>query len=125
MNKSRQEAIGNVVSLLHETREAFLNGNRGCGFECKSIMYGALTMQMQSNNLLSPKPTTPFYFLKYDNLIQMVPSFRSPRWSESSADISKRRPTYCHDCPDSSFTSLFENLNHSIEGLDLDILSTP
>ncbi|OOO09296.1 hypothetical protein OAory_01105920 [Aspergillus oryzae] len=47
MNKYREEAISNLVTLLHDTRKAFLSGTRGCCFECSSIMYGALTKYMR------------------------------------------------------------------------------
>jgi hypothetical protein len=125
MEKSRREAIENVMLHLHGTCEAFLSGDQGCGFECKSIMYGALILQIRSSSLLSPTPATPFPGISYKSLIQEVSSFRSPRWFESSASFPKRAHTYRHDCSDSSFKTLFANLNHSIEGLQLDKLSNP
>jgi hypothetical protein len=121
MNSCRQDAIENVMLLLRTTWEAFLSGNRGCKFECKSIMYGALTIQIRSSQLLSPTPETPFPGLGYKDLVREVLSFTSPRWYGASSDPAKRNR---HNCPDSSFTSLFAVLNHSIEGLDLDKLPT-
>ncbi|KJK66781.1 hypothetical protein P875_00127847 [Aspergillus parasiticus SU-1] len=47
INKHREEAINNLVTLLHDTCEALLSGTRGCCFECSSIMYGALTKEMR------------------------------------------------------------------------------
>ncbi|PYI12642.1 hypothetical protein BO78DRAFT_402522 [Aspergillus sclerotiicarbonarius CBS 121057] len=115
MNERRQEAIQNLVLLLHETRDALLTGHRGCDFECSSIMYGALTKQMQSCNLLSPRPAAPFPNLKYKCLVQQVLSFKSPQWRTPSSYY------YDHNCSASSFTSLFEELDKSpaIKGLDL------
>ncbi|OQE06917.1 hypothetical protein PENVUL_c016G00662 [Penicillium vulpinum] len=97
MDKSRQEAIENVILLLYETREAFLSGNRGCEFECKSIMYGALTMQIRSRPLLSPRPAPPFLGISHENLIQAVSSFRSPYWYKPSFTSSKRGQAYGHE----------------------------
>jgi hypothetical protein len=123
MNSCRQDAIENVMLLLRTTWEAFLSGNRGCRFECKSIMYGALTIQIRSSQLLSPTPETPFPGLSYKDLVREVISFISPQWYGAS-DPAKRNRSFCHNCPDSSFTPLFAVLNHSIEGLDLDKLLT-
>jgi hypothetical protein len=46
MNDQRQGAIAGLVLQLHETRDKLQSGSKGCGFECSSIMYGALAMQM-------------------------------------------------------------------------------
>ncbi|KAJ5876400.1 uncharacterized protein N7529_001984 [Penicillium soppii] len=99
INKSRENAIHNLVITLHETRGAFLDGTRGCYFECRSFMYGTLTMQMQSSNLLSPNPKAPFLNLNY-----MI-------WCKLSSNF--------HDCPDASFASFFAILKDPLEGLDL------
>lgn len=125
MEKTRREAIENVMLHIHQKCEDFLSGDQGCGFECKSIMYGALTLQIRSRHLLSPTPVSPFPGISYRNLIQEVLSFRSPRWYESSASFPKRGHALRHDCPDSSFKILFADFNHSIEGLQLDELSNP
>ncbi|KAJ5654534.1 hypothetical protein N7490_001537 [Penicillium lividum] len=117
MNVRRQEALDSLFTLLHETRNAFMNGTRGCCFECCSIMYGALTMQMQSNNLLSPKPETPFPNLSYHSLVQRVLAFKSPRWCGSFTGYSGYRSG--HDCPNASFGSVFTMLEDSLEGLEL------
>lgn len=113
MNDRRHEAIGNIVNLLYGIHEAFLSGTRGCSFECRSIMYGALTKHMQSSAFVLPRPTAPFPDLNYKKLIQNVLLFKSPRWSELSSS------RYYHNCSDSSFQSLFGKLDDSIEGLDL------
>lgn len=118
MDDRRQGAIADLISQLHETREELLSGSRGCGYECSSIMYGALTKQMQSNALLWPRPEVPFLNLNYMSLVQRVSSFTSPRWHGGSPYFS----SYQHSCVDSSFKSLFGKSNDIIEGLDLDSL---
>ncbi|KAL2803057.1 hypothetical protein BJX63DRAFT_440444 [Aspergillus granulosus] len=114
MNTRRQGAIADVVVRLDKIRDGFLSGRQGCSFECKSIMYGALTMQMQSNALLSPKPTPPFPNLNYKTLVQGVLSFTSPLWCSSKSRHAKN-----HNCYHSSFKSLIGGLNDTIKGLDL------
>ncbi|KAJ5775855.1 uncharacterized protein N7511_000866 [Penicillium nucicola] len=119
INKCRENAIHNLVITLHETRGAFLDGTRGCCFECRSFMYGTLTMQMQSSNLLSPKPKAPFLNLNYNGLVKTILAFRSPRWYGSNTSYSSYRSSDFHDCPDASFASLFAILKDPLEGLDL------
>ncbi|KAJ5667185.1 hypothetical protein N7507_003049 [Penicillium longicatenatum] len=123
MNERREEAINSLVVLLHGTRDAFLNSTRGCNFECRSIMFGALTIQMQSSKLLLPKSETPFPGLTYNCLVQKISTFTSPKWS------SFYRYNYAHNCSehycsDASFESIFEELKGSLEGLKLDIFTS-
>lgn len=118
MNRNRQQAINDVIILLREKREALLIGSQGCGFECSSIMYGALTKQMQSNNLLSPIPTVPFLNLNYKQLVEKLLSFESPQWCRPYSSCSSYNSRYRHECLHSSFTSLFGVLHNSIGGLD-------
>lgn len=119
MNICRQEAIENLVTLLHKTRDAFLYGTRGCGFECRSIMYGALTMGMESSNLLSPKPVIPFPNLNYNCLARNIMAFTSPRWYGLSPGYSSYGSSYPHGCPNASFASVFAMLKDCLEGLEM------
>ncbi|RAL02499.1 uncharacterized protein BO80DRAFT_379015 [Aspergillus ibericus CBS 121593] len=118
MNDRRQEAINNLVVLVHETREALLSGSQGCGFECSSMMYGALSKQMHSSNLLSPRPAAPFPNLIYKDLVQQLLAFKSPRWY--GYDSSSYYDSYSHQCSASSFKSIFRNLDSTVHGLDLE-----
>lgn len=110
MNLRRQEAIENVICQLYEKQDAFLYGTRGCCFECSSIMYGALSKNMQSTGLLSPKPITPFLRMSYNQLVQKVSSFKSPTWYQSSYRL--------HSCNDVHFLCLFPGLE-PLNGFDL------
>lgn len=118
MNDHRQSAIEGLFRLLHETRDELVSGRRGCGYECSSIMYGALSKQMQSDALLSPRPAAPYPGLTYKSLVQRVSSFKSPEWYGSSSRYAR----YQHKCPASSFGMLFGELKDIIEGLDLEDL---
>ncbi|KAJ5183240.1 hypothetical protein N7492_000856 [Penicillium capsulatum] len=119
MNKYRERAINNLIVVLHETRNAFLHGARGCCFECRSIMYGALTLQMQSVKLLSPKPEAPFPDLSYNYLVRMAMAFTSPAWHDRCSSYSRYGSNYQHRCSDASFASIFDMLKDSLEGLEL------
>ncbi|KAJ5465264.1 uncharacterized protein N7458_000950, partial [Penicillium daleae] len=117
MNSRREHSIEDLVHLLHTQHATFLNDTNGCSFECRSIMYGALTKQMQSNELLSPMPVTPFTGLSYQGLAQKVRSFKSPQWRSSSPGYPSYGP---HSCFHSTFEPLFGHLHDRIGGLALD-----
>ncbi|KAJ9217576.1 hypothetical protein DTO166G4_758 [Paecilomyces variotii] len=118
IDSDRQKAINNLFTLLQEKREALLSGSEGCGFECSSIMYGALTKQMQSNGLLSPAPEAPFLGLNYKELVRKVLSFKSPPWYTPDSNYSSYRRPSLHSCPHSTFQSLFGVLNDTLGGLN-------
>lgn len=115
MDSHRQGAIASVVNRLDKTRDGLLSGTRGCSFECQSIMYGALTLQMQSNALLAPIPIAPYPNLNYKTLVQEVLSFTPPQWYGSKG-------RQAHKCPHCCFESLIGALNDTIDGLGLDHL---
>ncbi|KAJ9402136.1 hypothetical protein DTO282F9_900 [Paecilomyces variotii] len=118
IDSDRQKAINNLFTLLQEKREALLSGSEGCGFECSSIMYGALTKQMQSNGLLSPAPEAPFLGLNYKELVRKVLSFKSPPWYTPDSNYSSYRRPSLHSYPHSTFQSLFGVLNDTLGGLN-------
>lgn len=115
MNDKRQGAIAGLIFQLEETRDELQNGSKGCGFECSSIMYGALTKEMHLNALLSLRPVAPFPDLNYRSLVQKVLSFRSPVWYGQFSYYS----SYQHNCQYSTFKLLFDVLEDTIEGHDL------
>ncbi|EDP50765.1 conserved hypothetical protein [Aspergillus fumigatus A1163] len=115
MNRRRNDAISAVLSSLAEQRNAFLDGSRGCCFECSSIMLGALTKHMHSSGLLSPEPAAPFPGLSYCQLVETVRGFRSPRWH---SDSSYSRYSW-HTCGEASFSSLIAVLETYVKGLSL------
>ncbi|KAE8397272.1 hypothetical protein BDV37DRAFT_277048 [Aspergillus pseudonomiae] len=75
-----QDAITLILSSLAKLRDAFLDGSRGCTFECSSLMFGALTKQMHSNGLLCPQPEAPFIGLNYKGLVETARAIKSPKW---------------------------------------------
>ncbi|CRG92731.1 hypothetical protein PISL3812_09797 [Talaromyces islandicus] len=119
MNKRREEVIDNLICRIHQTQKDFLNGSRGCIYECRSIMYGALTKEMQSNDLLSPLPTSPFPGKNYQQLAQKVSKFKSPQWTAWTSRSSAFDSPYRHNCLNSTFATIFSGLNGTIEGLHL------
>lgn len=123
INERREKAIDDLINLLDETRKAFLLGARGCRFECRSIMYGALTIQ--SNDLLLPKAEGPFPNLNYKSLVQRIMAFRSPQWYNSSSRYSSYGSNSKYCCPEASFASIFGVLEEFLEGLELNQFTSP
>ena len=79
-------------------------------------------MQMQSNNLLLPKPEAPFPNLNYNRLVRTIMEFTSPKWYDTPG-FSSYRPNSPHYCFDASFESIFAKLADSIQGLELERLT--
>lgn len=81
MDDQRQSAIGNIFDSLHQKKEDLLHSN--C-HACNAASLGNLLMEMNSNGLLSPKPTAPFLGISLCELEAKVRSFRdSPCHSQS------------------------------------------
>ncbi|KAB8224398.1 hypothetical protein BDV33DRAFT_188356 [Aspergillus novoparasiticus] len=68
INSRRENAILAILSSLNSHRDAFLDGSRGCSFDCSSTLFGALTKHIHSNALLSPQTEPHFPGLSYHGL---------------------------------------------------------
>ncbi|KAJ5087212.1 hypothetical protein N7456_010828 [Penicillium angulare] len=83
-------------------------------------MYGALSYQMQSLNILSPKPATPFKTLTYGALAFDVSSLTPPKWIYDQPDDSfGSTPKSSHICPHSKFDNVILRPAASIKGFSL------
>lgn len=81
-------------------------------------MYGALTKEMHSAGISSPRTEAPYPDMSYKSLVRKIQSFTSPRWY-SRGPYSSYGPNYGHSCQDSSFANLLGVADDVIEGLDL------
>lgn len=85
IDQARNQAIGTVVSQLHNLLDEYRNTNYCCpsgnySFECGSILYGALTKEMDSLGLLVPYPVTPFSGISFWEIYSKVHNMKSPMW---------------------------------------------
>lgn len=78
--------------LLQEFRSPLYQCPRGDSFECGSILYGALTKEMELQGLL-PIPIAPYSGLSFSELYTKMQRIRSPRWCRP--DKHKRGPHPC------------------------------
>lgn len=111
LNDRRQNAIDGLFDLIQDTQTGFLIGSLGCGFECRSIMYGAIATNMLSKGL-SFQPLIPYPGLDYRSVLDKILSFHSPEWTF----VRRHR----HSCSDSSFTRFFSSLPKAIDGLEIE-----
>lgn len=117
MNERRELAIENVMEFLSKTREEYLLNVRGCSFECRSIMYGALAIL--SKDLLKSNPERPFSNWSYEFFARKIKAFKSPDWYDSPSRYS----SYEHSCGDAGFAQIFRTVEDSLKGLELNQFS--
>lgn len=79
INQKREELTNEIVTSLHTLLASFLKDTYACSFECKSILFGALGIQMREWKIY-PKPQAPFSDLSGSNLIRHMRKVKSPNW---------------------------------------------
>lgn len=142
MNQRRETAIEGLITALWEIVDKLRQGRTGCTFECESILLGALVKQMNSFNLLEPRPAIPFSGLSVAQLALEMGHFNSPAWyskpleniygdddeaydgySSYSRKTKKRPPCNehtLHGCDLRRYTQpRTDELHNSITGLEL------
>jgi hypothetical protein len=95
---ARMEAIGTVFSQLQELRQEYRSPLYHCpggnSFECGSMLFGALTKEMELQGLL-PVPAAPFAGWSISKLYTKIQRIQSPSWSKPKksrhrCDLSER-----------------------------------
>lgn len=119
----RYQAMEDVVSKLHDKLDEYHSSNYSCpqnssySFLCGSFMLGALTKEMDSISLFSPRPEIPFYGLSFGKICEQVRKFNSPAWHHSN---SSGYSSYKHPCNlTNTVSSIVDDVVRGIEGLDL------
>ncbi|KAH7066495.1 hypothetical protein FB567DRAFT_574280 [Paraphoma chrysanthemicola] len=95
----RTQAIGTVLSRLHELLEQYRSPLYQCpgddSFECGSMLYGALYKQMELQGLL-PVPTAPYHDLSVSELYTKMERIKSPVWGRPSKHSKKTQQHGCN-----------------------------
>lgn len=81
-----------LQALLDEYRSQSYRCPSGDSFECGSVLFGALTKEMERQGLL-PVPTAPFTGWSISELYTKIQRIRSPSWS--SPGKSKKSRHHC------------------------------
>ncbi|KAI3537971.1 hypothetical protein CSPX01_09768 [Colletotrichum filicis] len=76
----RQDAVEFIFGVLRNLLDAFRYDTAGCDFTCSSVLFGALTKEMDRYELLDPKPVKPYQGYSIEDTEKIVRSFRSPEW---------------------------------------------
>ncbi|KAJ5951227.1 uncharacterized protein N7479_009640 [Penicillium vulpinum] len=149
MDKSRQEAIENVILLLYETREAFLSGNRGYSVKASSFTEACTSFSgspyWYKPSFTSSKRGQAYghefgqaydhefgqaydheFGQAYDHEFGQAYDHEFGQAYDhefGQAYGHELGQAYAHECSDSKFAPLFASLNCSIEGLELEKFS--
>ena len=82
-----------LQDLLQEFRNPLYRCPSGDSFECGSMLYGALSKEMELQGLL-PVPTAPFYDISVSELYTKMQRIRSPSWCRPGK--SKKGHHHCN-----------------------------
>ncbi|EAW11244.1 BTB/POZ domain-containing protein [Aspergillus clavatus NRRL 1] len=115
MYSTRESWIDTIIKRLRQAQADLFSGKLGCGLECRSIMYGALTLQMHPTGLLSPSLIAPYLGANYHQIVQHISALASPEWGSTSK--SARGNLRRHSCSASSFVWLLGYPSGSIPGI--------
>ena len=93
IEEERMQAISTIFSqlqaLLDEYRSQSYKCPSGDSFECGSMLFGALTKEMELQGLF-PVPKTPFVGWSISELYTKIQRIRSPSWSCSNKPKKSR-----------------------------------
>ncbi|RYP91871.1 hypothetical protein DL770_001993 [Monosporascus sp. CRB-9-2] len=107
IDEAREKSVNRIIIALHCLLERFRNRQAGCSFECSSILLGALEIEMHTAGILEPQPKPPYLGYSFSVVIEMVRSFRSPKWS-----TPQWRNSFSHAC---SLTQLIQPMIEGVE----------
>ena len=115
----RLKSIAAIVAELHNLLDHFRSNDylcpddRSLGFECGSMLYGALTKGMHSMGVWSPYPIEPFAGLSLHDVVTKAKLMKSPAWRPYNSK-------YSHICSLSSQVSgVVNKIWVEATGLDL------
>ncbi|EAS27910.3 uncharacterized protein CIMG_09114 [Coccidioides immitis RS] len=119
IDEQRKDSIDQIVEHLHGLRQDFLEQQESCSFECSSMLFGALTIEMHRRNLL-PRTASPFPGASFAKVVQSVRLIRSPTWCPVAGWVSFNSTCRAHGCILSKFIDpVIEGLEHDLAGLEL------
>lgn len=118
----RVQGIDAIVAQLHDLLGEYGNPNYSCpsgnySFECGSILFGALTREMQSAGLLVHNFMPSFSNTNLWEVVSKVQGFRSPSWCYPGNYRTRSR----HPCSlEERVTNIVNSIIGSDNGLDLE-----
>lgn len=83
IDEIQKKAVGTIISqlksLVEEYRDPHYQCPHGVSFECGSMLYGALSKELELHGL-SPFPTAPYTGFSVSELSVKMRKIRSPSW---------------------------------------------
>ena len=103
-------------SLSYNCRYSSMNS-----FECGSILYGALTKELERLDILVLESSAPFLVLSLDAIIKKVQSVKSPTWYSSNRRDLCIGTIPSHSCSlKTDLDIVIASLNQKTKGLQLE-----
>lgn len=121
IDQARIEAIGTIISQLHGLLDEYRSTDYCCpsgnySFECGSILYGALTKEMDSLGLLVPYQVAPFPAMSFSEIYSKVHNVKSPMWSNPGSGRYRSQ----HSCNlNEKVTEIANSVMYGVNGLKL------
>ncbi|KFY42445.1 hypothetical protein V494_02402 [Pseudogymnoascus sp. VKM F-4513 (FW-928)] len=82
IDEERQSLLNQLIETVHDVLDKLRSSQPLCGFECDSILLGAMVQQLYPHNLIWPKPLEPFIGFGFVETAETVRSLRSPAWCD-------------------------------------------
>ncbi|KAH8586009.1 hypothetical protein B0O99DRAFT_602845 [Bisporella sp. PMI_857] len=82
IDEKRQELLNQLTGTLHDVFDKLRRSQALCGFECDSMLLGAIIKQLYPHYLIWPKPSEPFIGFNFAKSAKTVRSLRSPAWCD-------------------------------------------
>ncbi|PYH31270.1 uncharacterized protein BO87DRAFT_315351 [Aspergillus neoniger CBS 115656] len=106
INARRIKAIEGLMGHVYRVQEEYLTGKRGCSFKCSSMLYGALTKNLNTHNLAKSDFKAPFLYHNYTSLVNIIDRFKQPRWYDPRNSKYLCWQYLEHECHDAHFWEL-------------------
>lgn len=98
---------------MHNVFSELLEGRRGCSFECRSMLLGAFTLQLNAQKILHPIPQRPLLGLNFAATAEALRRMKYPEWC-----VPGGRRHSQHNCSlKSEIDAVVDELEKEIKGL--------
>lgn len=88
IDEERQDLLDQLTGILNDVLDSLCRDQKLCGFECDSMLLGAIIGQLYRHNLIWPKPSKPFIGFGLAESVETVCGLRSPAWCDMSMQIT-------------------------------------
>ena len=91
IDEERQDLLDQLTGILNDVLDSLCRDQKLCGFECDSMLLGAIIRQLYSHCLIWPKPSEPFIGVSFVESARAVRSLRTPTWCDMTMRTTATR----------------------------------